>query len=134
MASPVTVLVADDESSLRRLVARRLTNDGYRVVEAGDGIEALALLQAPDTDIRLVITDIRMPRMDGYALADRIGERAKSPPIIFISGYGQTGVWLPGSVFAKPFSLDALMEEVRRLLSSGKPSPSTPFRRRAASA
>lgn len=129
MASPTTVLVVDDESSLRRLVVRRLTNEGYRVLEAGDGIEALALLQTPDADIRLVITDIRMPRMDGYALADRIGERPKSPPIIFISGYGQTGVWLPGSVFAKPFSLDALLEEVRRLLSPVKAGPS-PVRRR----
>jgi CheY-like chemotaxis protein len=132
MASPATVLVVDDESSLRRLIARRLANDGYRVLEAGDGIEALALLQTPDTDIRLVITDIRMPRMDGYALADQIGDRPKSPPIIFVSGYGQTGVWLPGSVFAKPFSLDALMEEVRRLLSPGKPGTLTPARRRAA--
>jgi CheY-like chemotaxis protein len=132
MASPTTVLVVDDESSLRRLVARRLTTEGYRVLEAGDGIEALALLQKPESDIRLVITDIRMPRMDGYALADRIGERAKSPPIIFISGYGQAGVWLPGSVFAKPFSLDALMEEVRRLLSTGKQGPNPPVRRRAA--
>ena len=132
MASPATVLVVDDESSLRRLIARRLANEGYRVLEAGDGIEALALLQTPDTDIRLVITDIRMPRMDGYALADQIGDRPKSPPIIFVSGYGQTGVWLPGSVFAKPFSLDALMEEVRRLLSPGKPGASTPVRRRAA--
>jgi CheY-like chemotaxis protein len=70
--------------------------------------------------------------MDGYELADRIGSRPKSPPIVFISGYGQTGVWLPGSVFAKPFSLDALMEEVRRLLGHGKPAPSNPPRRRAA--
>ena len=120
MPSPATVLVVDDESNLRRLVVRRLTSEGYRVLEAGDGVEALELLQAPDADIRLVITDIRMPRMDGYALADSIGDRPKSPPMIFISGYGQTGVWLPGSVFAKPFSLDALMEEVRRLLSPGK--------------
>ena len=134
MGLPATVLVVDDESSLRGLVARRLTNEGYAVLEAGDGIEALDLLQTPDNDVRLVITDIRMPRMDGYALADRIGERAKSPPIIFISGYGQTGVWLPGSVFAKPFSLDALIEEVSRLLGPGKPGPGTPVRRRAAQA
>jgi two-component system, cell cycle sensor histidine kinase and response regulator CckA len=132
MLSPMTVLVVDDESSLRSLVARRLASEGYRVLEAGDGVEALEILQSPDTDVRLVITDIRMPRMDGYELADRIGERAKSPPIIFISGYGQTGVWLPGSVFAKPFSLEALIEEASRLLANGKPGPASTPRRRVA--
>ena len=134
MTSPTTVLVVDDESSLRTLVARRLANEGYRVLEAGNGIEALELLQAPDADIRLVITDIRMPRMDGYELADRLVDRPKSPPIVFISGYGQSGVWLPGSVFAKPFSLDALMDEVRRLLAVGKNGPAASARRRGATA
>jgi CheY-like chemotaxis protein len=100
------------------------------VLEAGNGIEALELLQAPDTVVDLVITDIRMPRMDGYEFADRL-MGPKSPPIVFISGYGQSGVWLPGSVFAKPFSLDDLMEEVRRLLAAGRPGAPSPPRRRA---
>ena len=120
MPQPATVLVVDDEVSLRGLVARRLNQEGYRVLEAGNGVEALELIRAPENDIRLVITDIRMPRMDGYELADRIGERARSPKMLFISGYGQTGVWLPGSVFGKPFSLEALMEEVRSLLGAAK--------------
>ncbi len=130
MSSLATVLVVDDEANLRRLVARRLVNEGYRVLEAGDGAEALELLHATDTQVDLVITDIRMPRMDGYELADRLVGRPKAPPIVFISGYGQNGVWLPGSVFAKPFSLDALMEEVRRLLAPGRPGPASQARRR----
>jgi len=134
MTSPTTVLVVDDESSLRTLVSRRLVNEGYHVLEASNGLEALELLQAPDADIRLVITDIRMPHMDGYELADRLVDRPKSPPIVFISGYGQSGVWLPGSVFAKPFSLDALMDEVRRLLAAGKTGPANSARRRGATA
>jgi CheY-like chemotaxis protein len=131
MPLPTTVLVVDDEASLRSLVARRLTQEGYRVLEAGNGVEALELIRAPDNDVRLVITDIRMPRMDGYELADRIGERARSPKMLFISGYGQSGVWLPGSVFGKPFSLDALMDEVKSLLAPAKPEPVMPLRRRA---
>jgi hypothetical protein len=51
--------------------------------------------------------------------------------MLFISGYGQSGVWLPGSVFGKPFSLDALMDEVRTLLAPAKPEPAVPPRRRA---
>lgn len=134
MTSPPTVLVVDDESSLRTLVARRLAHDGYQVLEAGNGLEALDLLQAPDADIRLVITDIRMPGMDGYELADRLVDRPKSPPIVFISGYGQSGVWLPGSVFAKPFSMDALMDEVRRLLAVKGGPAGFPARSREATA
>jgi CheY-like chemotaxis protein len=131
MPMPITVLVVDDEASLRSLVARRLVQEGYRVLEAGNGVEALELLRVPGNDVRLVITDIRMPRMDGYELADRIGDRARSPKMLFISGYGQSGVWLPGSVFGKPFSLDALMDEVRTLLVPAKPEPAVPLRRRA---
>lgn len=129
MPLPTTVLVVDDEASLRSLVARRLMQEGYRVLEAGNGVEALELLRASENDVRLVITDIRMPRMDGYELADRIGDRARSPKMLFISGYGQSGVWLPGSVFGKPFSLDALMDEVRALLAP-KPEPAVSLRRR----
>lgn len=130
MPLPTTVLVVDDEASLRSLVARRLMQEGYRVLEAGNGVEALELLRAPENDVRLVITDIRMPRMDGYELADRIGDRARSPKMLFISGYGQSGVWLPGSVFGKPFSLDALMDEVKTLLAP-TPEPAVSLRRRA---
>jgi CheY-like chemotaxis protein len=131
MPLSTTVLVVDDEASLRSLVARRLIQEGYRVLEAGNGVEALELLRAPENDVRLVITDIRMPRMDGYELADRIGDRARSPKMLFISGYGQSGVWLPGSVFGKPFSLDALMDEVKALLSPASSEPAVPLRRRA---
>jgi len=130
MTNARLVLVVDDEPGLRGLVARALADEGYRVVEASDGLAALELLQAPDADVRLVISDIRMPRMDGYELADRISGGPNPPPMVFISGYGQTGVWLPGSVFPKPFSMAALLAEVRRLLYPPKPGPSPGRRRR----
>ncbi|MGH7497747.1 MAG: response regulator [Gemmatimonadales bacterium] len=110
------ILVVDDEAGLRGLVARSLANEGYRVVEASDGAAALELLQSAGSDVRLIISDIRMPRMDGYELADRVVELPDPPHMVFISGYGQVGVWLPGSVFPKPFSMTALLDEVRRLL------------------
>jgi CheY-like chemotaxis protein len=116
-----TILVVDDESSLREIIVRSLQTEGYRVIEAGDGQQALALLDQDELDIALVITDIRMPRMDGYELAERITVRPSPLPIIFISGYDQGGISLPGSIFAKPFSMDALLQEMRRLLG---PPPS----------
>lgn len=117
MANALTILVVDDEAGLRGLVARSLADEGYRVLEASDGVAALELLFAADSDIRLIISDIRMPRMDGYELADRVVSLPNPPQMLFISGYGQVGVWLPGSVFPKPFSITALVAEVRRLLA-----------------
>lgn len=121
MPNAPMVLVVDDEEGLRSLVVRALTEEGYRVLEANDGIAALEVLQDPDCDVRLIISDIRMPRMDGYELADQVVARPNPPPMLFISGYGQAGVWLPGSVFPKPFSMNGLLTEVRRLLVPPKP-------------
>jgi CheY-like chemotaxis protein len=126
MPQSPTVLLVDDEASLRSLMARALADAGYQVIEASDGLAALELLETPNAGINLIISDIRMPRMDGYALADRVTARPNAPPMVFISGYGQAGVWLPGSVFPKPFSMNALLAEVRRLLFPSKPRPSPP--------
>jgi two-component system cell cycle sensor histidine kinase/response regulator CckA len=130
MSKTPTVLVVDDEAGLRGLVARALADEGYHVLEASDGVAALELLEMPHAGIRLIISDIRMPRMDGYELADRITSRPNPPPMLFISGYGQAGVWLPGSVFPKPFSMAALLAEVRRLLLPPKPGTAGSERRR----
>lgn len=115
-----TILVVDDESSLREIIVRTLQAEGYRVIEAGDGLQALALLDQ-DLDVALVITDIRMPRMDGYELADRMTVRPTPLPMIFISGYDQGGISLPGSLFPKPFAMDALLGEIHRLLGPQPP-------------
>ena len=125
-----TLLLVDDEDPIRQLIARTLEADGYLVIEACDGASAWELWRARSDEICLVISDIRMPRMDGYELADRISGGPNPPPMVFISGYGQTGVWLPGSVFPKPFSMAALLAEVRRLLYPPKPGPSPGRRRR----
>ncbi|HEY8259363.1 MAG TPA: response regulator [Gemmatimonadales bacterium] len=116
-----TLLLVDDESSLRSMISRALTDEGYRVLEAGDGVEALEILSRPGHEVRLIITDIRMPRMDGYELADRLVMRPRPLPMIFISGYGQAGISLPGSIFPKPFSMEDLLGEIRRLLGEETP-------------
>lgn len=112
-----TVLLVDDEPGLRRVVARALAGEGFHVIEADNGLEAWRIYEAAGEDIRLVITDIVMPVMGGRELAERIGLTPNPPPVLFITGYGRDGFWLPGPVIPKPFQLHALNQEVRRLLA-----------------
>jgi two-component system cell cycle response regulator CpdR len=65
------ILIAEDEDSLRRFVARALEMDGHETVQAGDGADALEQLQSDSFD--LLLSDIRMPVMDGIALATQVG-------------------------------------------------------------
>jgi CheY-like chemotaxis protein len=113
-----TVLLVDDEAGLRHVIARALEEEGFRVLEAENGLEAWRMYQEGASDIHLVITDLVMPGLGGRELAARIGGTPNPPPVIFITGYGLEGFWLPGPVVPKPFQLDALSAEVRRLLAS----------------
>ena len=113
-----TILVVDDESELRQVIARALEEEGFRVLQAENGLEAWRLYEESGSDIQLVIADIVMPGLGGRELAERIGETAHPPPVLFITGYGRDGLWLPGPVMPKPFQLDALNAEVRRLLAT----------------
>jgi two-component system cell cycle sensor histidine kinase/response regulator CckA len=123
MSLEPTVLVVDDEVMLRSTLARRLVQAGYHVLEAGNGREAMQLVEDPQHDVRLVISDIRMPLMNGYQLADRLTKRPDPMPMIFISGYRPSSIPLPGTVFMKPFSTDHLLNEVRRLLGANVDKP-----------
>jgi CheY-like chemotaxis protein len=113
-----TVLVADDTAPVRTLLRRVLETEGYRVNEASDGVEALALFTKIGHDI--VVADIRMPRMDGRELAVELRKRS-TVPILFVSGYdAYLDIDLPGPVLAKPFMPEQLVASVRRLLPVAK--------------
>ena len=116
-----TVLVAEDEPMVREIVSGVLRDLGYRVVEAGDGVEALAAL-AGAPPISLLVTDVVMPRMGGRELAERL--RAETPGLrtLFVSGYtdgalGDAGD--PATAFLpKPFMSAELAAAVRGLLEA----------------
>jgi two-component system cell cycle sensor histidine kinase/response regulator CckA len=110
-----TVLVVDDEELLRRFMARVMAHDGYRVLEAGNGIEALAWFGNGGSPIHLVITDILMPGMGGVELASRLATRSPPPPVLFVTG-GHRHSDLPGPVLWKPFLPSNLSTMVRELL------------------
>jgi two-component system, cell cycle sensor histidine kinase and response regulator CckA len=112
----VTVLVVDDEEPLRLYVARVMENEGFHVITAGDGVEALALLGQSGVLVELVITDVCMPNMTGPELATHLATRPTALPVLFMSGsYPEAD--LPGPLLPKPFLPDDLSGLVRQVLA-----------------
>jgi CheY-like chemotaxis protein len=110
------VLVVDDDDGVRAVTQRTLERAGYHVLLAADGAQALGFLSQGVFDA--VVTDIRMPGMDGWELAAHVKAIIPRVPILFISAYdahlGANN--LPGPVLAKPFRPEQLVDSVRRLL------------------
>ena len=114
---PATILVVDDEPQVRRLASRALEREGYRVIEATDGLEALGLF-TQDARIDLLVTDVRMPHTDGIVLAAALRRRFPAIPVLFMSGYPRGSEPAPEPVLAKPFEMRALCDRVRELLDT----------------
>jgi len=116
-----TVLVVDDEEAVRKLACRMLTWTGYQALEARHGREALATREEHNGPVHLILTDIKMPGMNGRELGRHIEERWPGKPILYMSGFASEvfrgGLLEPGAPFlAKPFTQDDLASKVRTLL------------------
>jgi len=117
-----SVLVAEDEEDVRSLISGQLGRLGYKVVEAGNGAEALQLAKDRSQTIDLLISDVIMPQMGGRELADRIREVCPTIKIVQMSGYndtpeqpyGERRLWIQH--LQKPFTLEALAATVRQVL------------------
>jgi CheY-like chemotaxis protein len=118
-----TVLVVDDEELVRHLIARMLSEDGYRVLTAPDGFEALRMLTQPVGPVDLLLTDLGMPGMSGEQLAKCAGELLPAPRFLFISGFFPLAPHsqLPGPLLPKPFSRADLLALVGQLVTSATP-------------
>jgi DNA-binding response OmpR family regulator len=118
-AKKTTILTADDDPQLLRLVARNLQLEGYEVLTASDGKQALEEIEthAPD----LVLLDVMMPKMDGFTVCHRVREFS-AVPIIIITARGQDQDKVRGldlgadDYLTKPFSVDELLARVRAVL------------------
>ena len=108
------ILLVEDEAGLRASTGRILTDSGYEVVTACDGIEALEIFSA-DGRFDLVVTDLAMPRMRGDKLAACLAERAPDLPVILASGY-DTGAAPSAHRLAKPVTETVLLRTVREVL------------------
>jgi len=116
-----TVLIAEDERSVRKLAAQVLGQAGYRTLEAVDGQQALDLFTVHAPQIVLVLTDVVMPRVGGIELARRLRHERAGLPILFMTGYVEQGDALHetaagAAVLLKPFSADALLRAVAAAL------------------
>ena len=119
-----TILVAEDEEGVRRVVRSFLEGKGYHVLEARDGLEAMETYEKHQGPIHLLVTDLVMPRMGGLELGRRLIRANPGLKVLYMSGYSDQAVASqgnlePGTMFLqKPFSTDALAQSVRQLLDS----------------
>jgi PAS domain S-box-containing protein len=113
------ILLAEDEPAVRAFLSRFLRLQGYSVIEAGDGEEAMRLVES-DSAPDLLLTDLVMPRMGGSELAERLTARFPGLKVLFISGHAQDLRRLEGQPNAlflqKPFATDLLARRIRTLL------------------
>jgi two-component system cell cycle sensor histidine kinase/response regulator CckA len=110
------VLVVEDEEAVRRYAARVLASEGYTVVEAGDGVEALDRWQS-EGSVDVVLTDVVMPRMGGRLLVERLRAMRADLPVVFMSGYAEDPIGVPSALFLeKPFGADAMATVVAMAL------------------
>ncbi|WP_246692340.1 MULTISPECIES: GAF domain-containing protein [unclassified Methylobacterium] len=119
-----TVLIVDDEPSVRMLVTEVLEDLGYTAIEAGDSAAGLKVLQS-DVRIDLLVTDVGLPGgMNGRQMADAARERRPDLRVLFITGYAENSVITNGhldhsmQVLTKPFAMDTLASRIKDLITS----------------
>jgi two-component system, cell cycle sensor histidine kinase and response regulator CckA len=119
-----TILLVEDAEALRKLASSLLERNGYRVLAAESGIEALKIAEREKGRVQLLLTDVVMPGMNGRALADRLVARQPGLRVLYMSGYTQSaiaehGVLEQGTyLLQKPFSEEELLGKVRAVLSA----------------
>ncbi len=127
MERRLTVLLVDDEESVQKLLTYPLEREGYRVVQARDGEEALVRFGEEPVD--LVILDLMLPRLDGLAVCRRLREERSAVPIIMLTARGDEGDKVLGlelgadDYITKPFSIREFMSRVRALLRRAQLPP-----------
>jgi PAS domain S-box-containing protein len=117
-----TILVVEDELSVRQVIAQGLRSSGYKVLEAASGEQAMHRLRHHGDPLHLVLTDLVMPRMSGREVAESVRALYPQVKVVFISGYtdealqghGISGT--PASFLQKPFTMEALTQKVREVL------------------
>ena len=120
-----TILVVEDSGDVRDLTVSILRDEGYQILAAGNGLDALRLARGYEGPIHLLLTDVVMPQMSGQELAEKLKSQHPEIRILYLSGYtddkiAHHGVLDPGVAFLrKPFALESLTQKVRAVLDSG---------------
>ena len=117
-----TILLVDDEESVRRLAATVLRQNGYRVLEASNGLEGVQVAESHRETIHLLLTDLVMPKLSGREMAERLRPLKPGLRVLFMSGYAEGRVAQQGvesstvDFLHKPFSIADLTQKVREIL------------------
>jgi PAS domain S-box-containing protein len=128
VAGSETILVAEDEPGVRTLVSHTLRQQGYTVVEASHGIEALSICERHPETIHLLVTDVVMPQINGRELADRLVAKWPELRVLYMSGYTDEAVLRRGlcdttnNFLHKPFTTGTLANRVRQILNGRQTS------------
>lgn len=123
-----TILLVEDEDSLRQAAVHALREQGYKVFDVRNGIDALEICKELQEDLHLMITDVVMPRMDGRELAAHVTALRRETRILYVSGYAKGAILDRGSLepnaefLSKPFRLAELIQKVREVLHTVSPS------------
>lgn len=122
-----TVLVVDDEPSVRVVLARLLAKRGFAVIEAENGNEALEMAERYAGTLRLIILDLTMPQRDGMSTLQELRHRKHRTPVVVISGYYSTELiprleTLQAQFLSKPFTAQGLLEVIEPVLAGSAPS------------
>jgi CheY-like chemotaxis protein len=120
------ILLVDDEAAVRRMLASLLERQGYRVLSASSGNEALQMLTTGGAQPDAIVSDVRMPGMTGVELVSQLLAAGIDLPVLFVSGHIDAPIptdW-PATVarrfLAKPFSSDVLAREMQQLFAAGE--------------
>jgi CheY-like chemotaxis protein len=126
VSQPPTILVVDDDAGIQETIGRILEDEGYQVRRAWNGHEALAQLDGDGVSPALIVLDLQMPVMDGYAFTAALHARGVRDryPVVVLTADGRarekaTQLGAEGYL-AKPFTLVALLEQVERLTGSNR--------------
>lgn len=117
------VLIVDDEPLIRRVLRQTLEIADYTVLEASDGVEAIAMLEAHEHRVAAVVSDITMPRMDGLVLAERLATAHPAVPVVLASGM-HVAATIPHPIASritafieKPYSRETVLDAVAAAIS-----------------
>ena len=122
----ITVLIVDDEFRIRKLVKDFLVQKGYKIMEAGDGEEALSIFNENENKINLILLDVMMPKLDGWSVLRQIRQKS-NVPIVMLTARGEEQDELFGfelgvdEYISKPFSPKILVARVEAILNRTRP-------------